>query len=198
MNTLEVLKKRYAGLGTHIGIKQVVADEMQVKEISGGFEVVAVANTAAVDLDNEVVVPAGADTAYFERNRSIFLNHDPLTPIGSLRRLKLQGSSWYARFSIASTTLGQDVRTLIREKVINGVSIGFAATNWGRPTDEEIKTYGKINSIVRQWRWLELSVTPMPCNPDCIIQAASDGAISEETAKTLLFVPQSKRLLIVA
>ena len=55
---------------------------------------------------------------------------------------------------------------MIAEGAVNGVSIGFDRLGGGPPTDDEVRLYGPVDFVTRAWRWLELSVTPMPCNPD--------------------------------
>lgn len=137
-----------------------------------GREFTCIANTAAVDLDNEVVIPEGADTSYLKRFGSILFNHNSSLPVGSIRTVTNSGGKWAVVAAFASTAFASDVRTLVKEGCIKGVSIGFCRTSAGTPTKEEIATYGDCNYITREWTWLELSVTPIPCNPDAMILAA--------------------------
>lgn len=163
--------------------------EMKVHEppagkAKGPVEIEAVANTPTVDLDDEVVVPSGLDPSIHLRYRSIYYNHlygsfcdggEPILPIGSLRYATLtdQGSAWRIRFAVASNPFALDVLTGIREGIIRGVSIGFAREDFGPPTEEELNEYGPHEFITRRGLWLETSATPMPCNPDALIQGVT-------------------------
>lgn len=189
------------------GYKSVLAEmtvERDEREGASGdvFVVKAIANTASVDLDEEVVLPEGADTSYFFSARTIYLHHNTTEPVGSLEsanRVKTAaGLAWRIRFSVTGkTALGRDTRALIREGIIRGVSIGFIAKRYGRPTPDEVRSYGPHRNIVRDWLWLETSVTPMPCNPDALIQARSKGLISVQTA-AVLELPPRKKVLVLA
>lgn len=65
------------------------------------------------------------------------------------------------------TELGDDILKMVQEGGV-GVSIGFIPVDWGRPTDQEIAMYGSgVQSVVRKWKWLELSFTAFPCNVAC-------------------------------
>lgn len=150
------------------------------------FEFVATANTASIDLDDEVVVPEGADPAYFFRYRTIYLNHNISEPVGTLRYAKLIGGSWQIGGTLlSSTTVARDARELVRHGIIRGVSIGFVGTDFGRPTKEEVKLYGEHSQIIRRWRWLETSITPMPANPDAVMMTRMKSLIRPETAFVL-------------
>jgi len=190
MTTLLDRMKAHHGLGESEPVgarfcltgKQAVNDSQRL--------VTAVANTATVDLMEEVVVPGGAEVdeqgrpLYFEQARTIYLNHDYERPIGKLRNPALRGDNWVCSFYITDATeTARDTYALIREGIINGVSIGFRSLDWGSPTAQEIAKYGPISSIVRKWLWLELSVTPMPCNPQAWITDAKSAGIAEDVAK---------------
>lgn len=155
------------------------------RKVAGQPEIIAIANSAAIDLQQEVVVPSGADTSYFFGKRTIYLNHNYDWPIGSLRSATLKNGQWLCRFAFASTPQAQEVSTLVAEGIVRGVSIGFVATDYGAPTADEAKTYGPMRSIVRKWLWLELSVTPMPCNPEAVIQLVKEKRIKHTTAAML-------------
>ena len=194
-----------------VAYKAVVADSMRVTrderdgENGDVFIVRAVANTAAVDLDDEVVLPEGADTSYFFGTRAIYLNHNTADAVGRLisasKVKEPRGWRWMIQFSVTgATSLGRDTRSLIRERIINGVSIGFIARKYGRPTPDETRAFGVHRNIVRDWLWLETSLTPMPCNPDALISARSKGLISPHTA-TVLELPDaapSRKVLVLS
>lgn len=157
-----------------VGVKAAPSDEF---EIDNDEERIfhAIANTAMVDLDGEVVVPEGADTAYFATNGSLFYNHDYSLPIGSMKSFKLinwnGGKAWRVAGYISKTPFANDVFTMMDEGVIRGTSIGFLATDSRRPTEDEVEKYGPHRSIVPAWKWLELSITAFPCNASALVQS---------------------------
>lgn len=160
---------------------------------SDGFYFATV-NTAAIDGDDEVVIPSGArvderkQPVYFWQAKSIYLNHDyEILPIGAARSLRLR-SEWRMQFYVTDgTQAGRDVRVCIDEGIIRGTSIGFIAEEYGPPTDEEVAVYGPAGNIIRKWKWLETSVTPMPCNIEALIDTPDPVKVelSDEAAKSL-------------
>jgi hypothetical protein len=157
-----------------VGVVSSFGHEVQVKAEGGRREILVTANTSDIDLENEVVVPEGADTSYFEANGKVFRDHcygiDDC--VGAIRRgfPKMASGAWQVRIGLNGSPVA-DAAFAIAEADGIGVSIGFDATDWGSPTDEEADRYAKggkpPKSIVRSWKWLELSVTCLPCNVSC-------------------------------
>ena len=181
-----------------VGVIACFGSNVQVKNGGRGQErdIIAIANTDDIDLDREVVVPSGADTRYFERNRAIFCDHnyDIANCIGALRSLspypsKQEQRGWKVHFRVSklpNNPLPDDILALAREGIL-GVSLGFEPMDYGRPTSNEVERYTKDSeeprAIVRTWRWLELSTTCMPCNISCRTQLATDGGTEQRMAK---------------
>lgn len=191
-----------------IARRHVVREPVRVKRMAMAFDhkdagedrgVVVIANTADVDLDSEVVVPSGADTTYFFKNRTIFWNHDYNIPIARLRYASLKGGKWIVNMTFGKGEFASEVRSMVEDGVVTGTSVGFIPTLYGRPTPEETKAYGPHESIVRAWKWLELSVTPLPCNVEAMIGAGEKGLVSKATLAKALpdRVTAKKRVLIV-
>lgn len=195
--TLDRIRKRYVALGVadestvdRIGVKAQSADQLRVESRhnkqagADDFFFVATANTARLDLDQEVVIPKGADTSYFFDNRTLFYNHDYDLPVGKLVSARLTaGGEWIIRGFISSASeFCVSVRKMMDEGVINGVSIGFMAQSFGPPTSEEKRVYGPAKNVIREWMWLETSPTPMPCNIDALVQSVSQGKVKRKYA----------------
>lgn len=163
-----------------------------VKDIdrsNGAPEILALATTADIDLEGEVVVPEGLDPSPFQKNKTVYLNHnywDREAMVGSMRNVKLDKGrgGWLVRVKMASTPSAQETLTLIEEEVINGGSIGFERIDSGALTEEEVEKYGPANMITRKGRWFEWSVTAMPCNPFALIQRGAP-VLSDEKAGAL-------------
>lgn len=202
-----------------VGVKAVVAD---VSYEPKAALVTALANTAAVDQADEVVVPEGAERdstnslRYMAQMRSIYFNHDYGTlPVGTFRNARLTPAGWKVQFRMTGATpLSRDLIALFAlgdDNPVRGVSIGFVRTEAGEPTDAEIAKYGRHTWITRRWLWLELSVTPMPCNPEAMIEGvvipsddtvrriealAAKGIITKASAR-LMGVPEPKAQVTV-
>lgn len=182
---LDTIRTRYKlDPASDVALKWSIG-KLEVKNNSG--DIVAVANTASIDFDNEVVLPDGAERkpngepVYFSTTKAILWCHDThLPPIGTYRNARLSDGKWVATFSRSKATqFATDISNLIDEGSVNGTSIGFIRIDGGRPTEPEIAKYGMAEYITRKWRWLELSVTPFPCNPDAVIVQRSK-AVPEE------------------
>jgi hypothetical protein len=182
MKLTDIIRQRY-GLGEDdaVGVKATTAD-VTIDEPQR--LVTAIANTAALDLDDEVVLPSGAEMddngqpRYMGQAKAIFYNHrhDDL-PVGVLRKAQLKGDVWRTLFRVSDKTeFSRDLFSLMLEGAVRGVSIGFVATDVSPPDESETAKYGPARNIIRRWRWLELSVTPMPCNPEAWVESLKTGA----------------------
>lgn len=170
-----------------IGVVSSFGKGAEVETKNNTRDIVVVANTSDIDLDNEVVVPSGADTSYFQRNGMIFADHmyDLGQVAGKMRRLdkypsETEHRAWRVRATIANNPIGNTVKTIIEETGQIGVSIGFIATDYGPPTEDERKSFKRPNgetpqSVVRSWKWFELSFTALPCNVACQSLAVTEG-----------------------
>lgn len=104
--------------------------------------VTATANTAAVDLMDEVVLPEGCELgpdgqpAYLSASKAIHLNHDYYElPIGTVRNCALRSGKWVCQFSVhGKTETSRDVQALLEmgdESPLRGVSIGYVRNGYG-------------------------------------------------------------------
>lgn len=172
------------------------------------------ATTQDIDLDDEVVVAAGADTSYFFKNGAIFIEHsgEITDKVGVLRsptpfpsNADIQG--WKIGIEFLNTPLANDILEMSNVGGL-AVSIGFIPIDAGKPTAEEVERYGKgrkFRSIVRRWKWLETSVVGMPCNVSCqssamafdsskssiILDLVTKGRIQQTTAARLGIQPKT-------
>lgn len=150
-------------------------------------DIVVTANTGDIDLDHEVVVPSGADTSYFLKNRHVFADHkyDIADGAGRLRSLspypsKEDHRAWKMRVRINDNPIGNAIMDIVRETGQIGVSVGFVAKDYGNPTDDERAKYGgdnpdRLTAVIRKWDWFETSFTLLPCNVACQSDAFTEG-----------------------
>jgi hypothetical protein len=166
---------------TPVGVRGIIGKDVTVQENDQDRFLTVVATTDDVDADGEVIVPSGADTDYFFRNRKVTVDHSLSTVdvVGALHSANLKGNGWVCRlrmFKLEGNPLADDILTIAREVGI-GVSIGFVPTNYGPPTAEEVAKYGKggakVNTVIRNWKWVELSIAAFPCNVNCQSMSAS-------------------------
>lgn len=192
--------------------KSTVTDDRHIKFI---------ATTDDVDEHDEVVVPSGSQPkSYFEKNRSVMLDHQHPTAflVGKARNFKKildpttgRHRGWVVGVDVVRTQLGEDILNIAKEHGI-GCSIGFEALNY-RPAEQGDKDlYGaKVQGIIDRWSWIELSVTAMPANASC--QSIKDnpgkalcdldrmcvkGTIRPETAYLLGLPKPKKRIILLA
>lgn len=165
-------KSAYKGIeDAKIGILAFKSIDMEVDTDSGNRDIYGVATTDDVDESEEVMLPEGADTTYIDAIKKLFVDHQYgcETDIGMIRWVKklANGRGWKYRARIyegLTNPLADDTLKKITQSGHYGVSIGFDALDYGPPTALEQKKYPMARSIVRKWRWIELSVTPTPCN----------------------------------
>lgn len=150
-------------------------------------DIVVIANTGDIDLDNEVVDPRGADVSYFMKNGVVFADHNyGLNDVaGHMRALSKYPSvsdhqAWKVRIGVIDSPMGNAVMTIVDQLGQIGVSIGFVAKDYGPPTTEERKAFrtkdgNEPGSVVRAWKWFELSFTALPCNVACQSMVMTEG-----------------------
>lgn len=161
-----------------------------VEQVAGKpLEVVCYANTAAVDLESEVVLPTGCDMqSYLGVNRNLFVDHnyDVCSAVAIVRSMTLTPSGWLCRGVFHDDMTNPYVRACVALAKAGtlAMSIGFEAMDWGAPTAAELAAYPGIQSIVRQCRVLEVSYTAMPTNVTCRQVAANVDAAAENAEKS--------------
>lgn len=161
-----------------------------------------------IDLDGDVVQLSGIDTTYFlgaddeSGVRTVYLDHDYARPIGTCRKLKMTSDGLYAQTYITRLPIGDEVMTLVQEGIIRGMSIGFRSMEASDPTIDEMVKYGReCSRVIRKSLLLEYSLTPMPANPDAMMQLQSlvaKSRIRQKTAdliKPQIIVPQPQTLV---
>lgn len=139
-------------------------------------DLIVTANTDQVDLDTEIVVPAGADTTYYDTRRANFLDHNYSFEmhVGSMRSFKRFPSdgeqrAWVNRshiFNGLKSPYADDLWTVSQQSGI-GSSIGYEEIEGSPPTKSDPVRYQKSAWVTRKWRMLELSFTALPCNVGC-------------------------------
>jgi phage head maturation protease len=164
--------------GKRAGVKQATGQPL---------EIMAIANTSAVDLVQEVVVPSGLDVAsYLMANRNLFVDHqyDILSAVATCRSMTLDPAGWMCHgvFNLGMESPYVKACVALARAGTLAMSIGFEALDWGNPTDAEKAIYPGCEGIVRKARILEVSYTAMPMNVTCR-QVATNLDAAAETAE---------------
>lgn len=125
-------------------------------------EVTAIASTATVDRQGEIVEVDGWDLKDFKKNPIILWGHDhSQLPLGTATKTWIEGSGKSAKLMIKIafqevTELGRAVKQLVADNVLKTLSVGF------QPLDGEDNRYTKQ-------RLLEVSVVNVPANADAMM-----------------------------
>lgn len=160
-----------------------------------------IATTNYVDLSDDVVIPSGADWTYFDLNKQVYADHwcDSEHNIGKLRSKEafIDGglAGWKCRIMFYKGLRHPHADDALARTVQGGqgMSIGFYPTEWGKPTPEEALAYPGAENIIRKYRVLEVSVTPMPCNVTCRSTLEQEVEKNAKDTKP----PQPRRIIVV-
>lgn len=180
-------------------------------EISGtasGFSAVITAET--IDRDGEVLIPAGMNSKEFDRNPTLFWNHDYEEPVGRATGLKRREKDIVGEFVFAKRPDGYSgeffpevAAALVGQGIVRGVSVGYVPEEGGtrRATDIDRKKYGSgVHTIYSRWKLLEISLAPLQANPDALITAVRksvrSGAISEAAARKWFRIEPVRRIIV--
>lgn len=149
----------------------------------------ATASTDFVDLDDEVLLPGGADTSYLTANRSVFVDHwyDLDHCVGKVKEIRRDPAtgSWVVDVRMLANSPFPYVGAVVSmaSDVGIGMSVGFDPIEWGKPNADEAKLYPNAETIIRKWKMLEVSFTAIPCNVTCQSQSVTFDDMGEEMAK---------------
>lgn len=188
------IKSRHAlKADSRVGIVGCFDTKAALDKDGGNYDIVAVATTDGVDLDDEVVLPEGADLAYLKTNRKLFADHcydneNAVATLRSIAPIKTGDSirGWKIRARLFQGEIHKAARlveSIIAQDGI-GLSIGFVSMDDGRPNADEMKAYPKATSIVRACKLLEVSFTCLPCNVSCqTMQGVRDEGKAAEIAE---------------
>lgn len=199
--TIDRIKSRHKAYADSDSVRVVTS---KAGATTANRDILVPASTLTVDLEDEIVVPSGGRLGYFGKNRNVFVDHkyDVHDFVGSVRTgyPKLVDDVWMVKFGVSRSPLGDQI---LRDAEDFGcsVSIGLNAIDAGSPTPEEIKKYGNgkaFSSIVREWEWIELSVTYIPCNPDARGDYPKEYSPGEgEQTKKVSIKPDARKRLRV-
>lgn len=130
---------------------------------------------ATVDHSNDSIDPKGWNLGIFKRNPVALFSHmswEP--PIGRASNVSVQGDLLIGDIEFAAADVYEFADTIYRlakGKFINAVSVGFKPDEWAF-TNDKSRPYG---IDFKKQTLLEISVCPVPCNPNALNEARSMG-----------------------
>lgn len=167
--------------------------------------------TEAIDMQREIVLTSGFDDSIYRGNPIVTYNHDySRLPIGkSTWRRKVKegdrrGIKAKTMYPARPATWADPIWPpdaafdLVRAGLMAGKSIGFVRLNSHSPTEAEIKAHPEWANALRvidKWALLEYSLTWLPVNPECLVEAVSKGIVSADALERLSIPLLSSRPL---
>ena len=138
--------------------------ELEIKEYKEVDDDVIeiMASDESIDRDNDIIKVDGWNTANWLKTGSLLYGHDPSSPfnvVGTAEGAEVRDGKLYLKSRLAKkgTSPTHDaIRSLIDQKVLRGVSVGF------KSTDHEPNEHGGRNFLKQEL--LEISLTPVPAN----------------------------------
>ncbi|HEY2178109.1 MAG TPA: HK97 family phage prohead protease [Caulobacteraceae bacterium] len=130
---------------------------------------------ATVDHSGDTIDPKGWDLAVFNRNPVALFSHmswDP--PIGRASNVKVVGAELVGEIEFAppeTYDFADTIFRLVDGGYLKAVSVGFMPKEWSWSSDKD-RPYGI--DFTKQ-TLLEISVCPVPCNPNALGEARSLG-----------------------
>jgi HK97 family phage prohead protease len=176
----------------------------ELKGTAKGFAAVITAET--LDRDGEVLIPQGMNSVEFEKNPTLFWNHDYAQPVGRCNGLKRKESTIVGDFTFAQRPDGyggeffpEVAAALVGQGIVNAVSVGYVPEDGGvrRATEIDRKKYGdRVHTVYSRWKLLEVSLAPLQANPDALITAVKKGMMSPVAAKRWFGIDAPKRTVV--
>jgi len=184
---------------------QTKALSAQIAPSASGFTAVITSET--IDRDGEVLIPSGMNSKEFDRNPTLFWNHDYAEPVGkAVGPLKRKEREIVADFVFAKRPDGyageffpEVAAALVGQGIVSGVSVGYVPEEGGvrMATDIDRKKYGgSVSRIFSRWKLLEVSLAPLQANPEALITAVKKGLCSPVGAKRWFGIEMPKRIVV--
>src|ERR1035437_691941 len=154
------------------------------------------------DADGDLMVSTGCNFEEFQKRGVIVLDHnyDALSCVANPTKVQVDEHAIYGAMKFGTTQICKDVNSLVHDKVIKGVSVGFVSdkevckgqAGWLQALD----TYAKhltdavkegLNRIVIAWTLLEVSIVGLGSNADAVFAEfeSKNYKLSADTKKRL-------------
>jgi HK97 family phage prohead protease len=136
------------------------------KAADDGKAISFVISTGSVDRQGDTVNVDGWHTRSYLKNPVVLWSHDySLPPIGKATAIWRDGPSLKATVQFASTGFAQNVKGLVKERMLSATSVGFRPLRWEFSKD---RTRGGGIDFHEQ-ELLEFSIVTVPANSEATI-----------------------------
>ena len=133
-----------------------------------------VGSSGVIDRHGESVNPMGWELQNYLKNPVLMFGHDYSSfPVGKALKVYIEDNKLKFDLKFADTEEGVKTFNLIKDGFLNTTSVGFIPKEWG--------TAGVDAYSIMKQELLELSVVPVPANPEALIQ----NSIANENFKSL-------------
>lgn len=161
-----------------LSTRSAVIGETKAYDPKSKLFIAGIANAKEIDRMNEVMEPTGVLLDSFNKNPILLLGHCHGDPIGQVSSLKAEENglpfeAWVGDPAAGAilTRAQEDARSLVAQKILKAVSVGFIAHKIRYPTYNE-RNEMVDPAVIEQWEMLELSIVAVPCNASALFEAA--------------------------
>lgn len=140
------------------------------------FTATFVISDESVDRQGEIIKQDGWDFKNYLNNPVVLFGHDSYDlPIGKTIDIKVEDGKTLATIEFAAAIYDKaaTVFNMVKAGILNTVSVGFINKEYldGEDYDNYVLTKNEL---------LEISIVPVPANPNAIVLAAKDGLIDKK------------------
>ena len=166
-----------------------VLENCEVKKV-GERQYEFTASTADMDRDGEVIDVSGWDLKNFKKNPVIMFAHDYRTlPIGKATKIGVKDGKLMdvVEFPPEGTyEFADTVARLVDAGYLKTQSVGFIPKKWedGDMEDDDSRGKKPRRTYTKQ-ELLEISIVPVPSNPNALMNAVKDGVITTKQFESL-------------
>jgi len=159
-----------------------ILENCEVKKV-GERQYEFTASTADMDRDGEVIDVSGWDLKNFKKNPVIMFAHDYRTlPIGKATKIGVKDGKLMdvVEFPPEGTYEFADiVQRLVDTGYLKTQSVGFIPKKWEDGDFEDEKSNKPRRTYTKQ-ELLEISIVPVPSNPNALMNAVKEGVITQK------------------
>lgn len=136
----------------------------------------------SVDRQGEIIQQDGWDFKNYLNNPVVLFGHDSYDlPIGKTIDISVEDGKTLATIQFAAEMYDKamTIWNMVKAGILNTVSVGFI-------NKEYLDNQEQDNIVLTKNELLEISIVPVPANPNAIVLAAKDGLISKKDVDFLV------------
>jgi len=126
-----------------------------------------VLSTEDEDACGDVLLASGWDLSRFAKNPIALYLHKHESPIGTWKNVRIEGGKLLGTLRLVRRGVSMyidQIHDLLKEGVLRCCSVGFT------PLEVEKRTAstGRSGKLIKRQRLIEVSLVPLPCNPETV------------------------------